>query len=60
MIYYGITINLSNYSITEHYNYILKDDISTYNDISEKILYILPNQSVLIIFMYILPNANCT
>ena len=42
MIYYGITINLSNYSITEHYNYILKDDISTDNDMREKIFYILP------------------
>ena len=42
MIYNGITINLSNYSITEHYNYILKENISTENDMREKIFYILP------------------
>jgi len=42
MIYHGITINLFNYSITEHYNHMLKENILTSNDIRDKICYILP------------------
>jgi len=42
MIYYGLTINLSNYKITKHNNYILKENIFENNYTKEKIFYILP------------------